>query len=251
MERLDATYVTGYRIWQYELVWRERKAARAGRAQAAQDALRALAGQHRTKQATAVLDALELLNGEKIDPRKSKYAQFILNAVKAKGQGQVVSHSEISQDEHGLEYVNPGGSRLEPEWVVVILATLVYSGDIVLSIPGKKFDATGLAQLAATGMDELVRFKHLEQAERYRPDATATDQRLPESPGRPEELLCPDRAEPRRHAHLPALRIPAVNRNRCSRWLTNDRPDGRPARLHDIGVDLHHSQQSEGPNHPD
>ena len=137
------------------------------RAQAAQDALRAIAGQKRTKQATAVLDALELLDGEKIDPYKSKYANFILDAVKAKGHGQVVNHSEIIQDDHGLEYMNPGSSRLESEWVSVLVAALVYSGDIVLAIPGKKFDATGLQQLAATGMDELVRFKHLEQPKEW------------------------------------------------------------------------------------
>jgi len=134
----------------------------SNRAQAAQDALRAIAGLNRTKQATAVLDALGLLDGEKIDPSKSKYTQFILNAVKAKGQGQVVNRSEIIHDDHGLEYLNPTGSRLELEWVSVLIAALVYSGDIVLAIPGKKFDATGLQQLAATGMDELVRFKHLE-----------------------------------------------------------------------------------------
>ena len=137
------------------------------RAQAAQDALRAIAGQNRTKQATAVLDALELLDGEKIDPYKSKYTRFILDAVKAKGHGQVVNRSEIIQDDHGLEYMNPGGSRLEPEWMTVLVAALVYSGDVVLSIPGKKFDATGLQQLAATGMDELVRFKHLEQPKEW------------------------------------------------------------------------------------
>jgi hypothetical protein len=137
------------------------------RVQAAQDALRAIAGQNRTKQATAVLDALELLDGEKIDPYKSKYTKFILDTVKAKGHGQVVNRSEIIQDDHGLEYMNPGGGRLEPEWVAVILASLVYSGDIVLAIPGKKFDATGLQQLAATGMDELVRFKHLEQPKEW------------------------------------------------------------------------------------
>ena len=146
------------------------------RDQAAQDALRAIAGQNRTRQATAVLDALELLDlsavpgqagGEKIDPYKSKYTKFILDTVKAKGHGQVVNRSEIIQDDHGLEYMNPGGGRLESEWVAVILAALVYSGDIVLAIPGKKFDATGLQQLAATGVDELVRFKHLEQPKEW------------------------------------------------------------------------------------
>ncbi|HMP80289.1 MAG TPA: DUF6079 family protein, partial [Pirellulaceae bacterium] len=137
------------------------------RAQAAQDALRAIAGQNRTKQATAVLDALELLDGERIDPYKSKHSRFILDVIKAKGHGQVVNRSEIIQDDHGLEYMNPGGSRLESEWVAVIIASLIYAGDIVLAIPGNKFDATGLQKLAATGMDELVRFKHLEQPKEW------------------------------------------------------------------------------------
>ena len=137
------------------------------RAQAAQDALRAIAGQNRTKQAAAVLDALELLDGERMAPYKSKYTEFIIDAVKAKGHGQVVNRSEIIQDDYGIEFMDPSGSRLEPEWVAVILAALVYSGDIVLAIPGKKFDATELPQLAATSMDELIRFKHLEQPKEW------------------------------------------------------------------------------------
>ena len=139
----------------------------SNRPQAAQDALRALAGQNRTKQAIAVLDALELLNADKIDPYNSQYAKFILNIIKNKGHGQVVSRSEIIQDDHGLEYMNPGGFRLEPEWVVVILAALVYSGDIVLSITGKKFDATSMPQLASASMDDLTHFKHLEQPKEW------------------------------------------------------------------------------------
>ncbi len=59
--------------------------------------------------------------------------------------------------------MDPVGARLEPEWVVVVLAALIHSGDVVLSIPGEKFDATRLSQLAATDVDELTRFKHLEQ----------------------------------------------------------------------------------------
>ncbi len=137
------------------------------RSQAAQDALRAICDRNRTKQATAVLDALELLDGEKIDPYKSKYTKFILDIVKAKGHGQVVNRNEIIQDDHGLEYMNPGRLRLEPEWVTVLIAALIYSGDIVLSIPGGKFDATRLKQLASTGINELIRFKHLEQPKEW------------------------------------------------------------------------------------
>ncbi|MBP1908572.1 DUF6079 family protein [Methanolobus bombayensis] len=154
------------------------------RQQAAQDALRAIAGQSRTKQAVAVLDALELLDGEKTDPHGSRYANSILETFKSKGHGQVVNRSEIILDDNGLEYMNPGGSRLEPEWVVVVLAALVHSGDIVLSIPGKKFDATGLQQLAAASMDELIRFKHIEQPKDWNmPALKAVFELLDMSPG--------------------------------------------------------------------
>ena len=130
--------------------------------QAAQDALRAVAGQMRTKQAIAVLDALELLDGEGLDPYRSKYAKHILEVVKKKGHGQVTNRSELIQDVLGIEYMAPDQLRLEPEWVVVVLAALVYSGDVVLAIPSKKFDATGLGALASTGIDDLTGFKHAE-----------------------------------------------------------------------------------------
>lgn len=135
----------------------------ANRAQAAQDALRAIAGQKPTKQATAVLDALELLDGDRLDPYRSKYAQHILDIAKKKGPGQVVNRSELIQDILGVEYLAPQTLRLEPEWAVVVLAALVYSGELVLAIPGKKFDATGLPQLAGTGVEELTQFKHIER----------------------------------------------------------------------------------------
>ena len=135
----------------------------ANRDQAAQDALRAIASQNRTKQATAVLDALELLDGERLDPDKSKYARHILRLLKKKGHGQVVNRSELIQDDKGVEYMDKDRQRLESEWVAVVLAALVYSGDLVLSIPGKRFDATGLPQLAGTGVDELAEFKHIER----------------------------------------------------------------------------------------
>ena len=133
------------------------------RVQAAQDALRAIAGQNRTKQAIAVLDALELLDGDRLDPYRSKYAKYILDVLKNKGHGQVVNRSELIQDVLGVEYLAPQSLRLEPEWGVVVLAALIYAGEVVLSIPGKKFDATGLQQLAGTGIDELAQFKHIEQ----------------------------------------------------------------------------------------
>ena len=133
------------------------------RALAAEDALRWIAGAAKTRQATAVLDAFDLLDGEKLDPYRSKYANHILDRLRRKGQGQVLNRSELIQEQLGVEYLAPETMRLEPEWAVVLLAALVYSGDLVLAVPGRKFDAADLSALAAQPLDELIRFKHVER----------------------------------------------------------------------------------------
>lgn len=135
----------------------------ANRIQAVQDALRAIAGQNRTKQAIAVLDALELLDGDRLDPKQSRYARYILDILRSKRHDQVVNRAELIQNVLGVEYLEPDRFRLEPEWVVVVLAALVYAGEIVLAIPGKKFDASNLPLLAGTSIDDLVNFKHIEK----------------------------------------------------------------------------------------
>ena len=132
--------------------------------QAAQEALRGVAQPNRTKQAVAVLDALELLDGDKLDPTKSRYARHLVDALKAKGQGQVLNRQEIVTTlEPGIEYFVPDKFRLEPEWLCVVLGALVYSGDGVLAVPGAKFDASNLQALTATPVAELKNFKHLER----------------------------------------------------------------------------------------
>jgi hypothetical protein len=132
--------------------------------QAAQEALRGIAQLNRTKQANAVLDALELLDAEKVDPSKSRYATHVLSLLKAKGQGQVVNRPEvITTLEPGIEFMLPEQFRLEPIWVTVTLAALIHSGDAVLAIPGTKFDATSLGVLATTPVADLLNFKHLER----------------------------------------------------------------------------------------
>ena len=137
------------------------------RAQAAQDALRWIAGTTKTRQATAILDALDLLDGDKLDPYRSRYANDILDRVRKKGHGQVVNRPDLIQELLGVEYFAPQTMRLEPEWAVVLLAALVYSGDLVLAIPGRKFDATDLTAIAALPLDELVRFKHIERPKEW------------------------------------------------------------------------------------
>jgi hypothetical protein len=153
--------------------------------QAAQEALRGVAQPNRTKQANAVLDALELLDGDKIDPSKSRYAKHIQSLLKAKGQGQVVNRPEIITTlEPGIEFMLPDKFRLEPLWVSVTLAALVHSGDAVLAVPGAKFDATSLTSLAATPVADLQNFKHLERPKDWNiPSLKALFELMDLSPG--------------------------------------------------------------------
>ena len=134
----------------------------ANRKQLVGNALRTLTGGTRTKDALAVLDALELLDGDRVDPANSRYAQEVLNRLKAKGHGQVLNRSELLSGTSDVEYFAPIKYRLEPDLLVTVLGGLVYSGDIVLSITGDKIDSGKLVQLAERSLDELKQFKHVE-----------------------------------------------------------------------------------------
>ncbi|MBU1223667.1 MAG: ATP-binding protein [Gammaproteobacteria bacterium] len=134
----------------------------ANRKQLIGNALKALAGGTRTKDANAILDALEMLDGDRIEPGRSKYAQEVLVRLKSKGHGQVLNRSELLSGSTDVEYFAPLRFRLEPDLLVTVLGGLVYSGDIVLAITGDKIDSGKLTLLAERSLDELKQFKHLE-----------------------------------------------------------------------------------------
>lgn len=134
----------------------------SNRKQLVGNALRVLAGGSRTRDAIAVLDALELLDGDRVDPSNSRYAQEVLNRIKAKGHGQVLNRSELLSGSSDIEYFAPLKYRLEPDLLVTVLGGLVYSGDIVLSITGDKIDSGKISQLAERSIEELKQFKHVE-----------------------------------------------------------------------------------------
>lgn len=165
----------------------------ANRFQAAQDALRSIGSQNRTRQATAVLDALELLDGERIDTDKSRYARRILEMFREKGHGQVINRSELFTNNYGIEYFAPGKYRLEEEFVMVLLVALVFSGNIILTIPGKKFNATDMRDLIATDIEALKNFKHLEEPKEWNlPGLKILVELLDMAPGSVQALVSND-----------------------------------------------------------
>jgi hypothetical protein len=130
---------------------------------AIQDALRGLSSTP-TQSGAAVLDGLGLMNGEKIDPYASPYAIHILDLLNQKGHGQVLNRAELVQDVYGISYfVAPNKFRLEPELLVVVLAALVHSGELLFCLPGKEFAATDLKELSNRSLGDMVDFKHIKK----------------------------------------------------------------------------------------
>ena len=134
---------------------------RQNRAQAAQEALRWIAGSVKSKQGAAVLDALELLDGDVLKPRESRYAKQVLELLSQKGLAQVLNRNDLVQAESGVDYWTP--FRLEPEFLAVVAAALVHSGDVVMSLAGKKLDAASIEQFAKISIGDVREFKHLER----------------------------------------------------------------------------------------
>jgi len=147
-------------------VFRERLTSE-NRKQAVVDTLRGIASGKYTIQAKSILTALELLDDDKITINNSKYARFILNLKKTKTTSQVINRDEIFSNKDGIEYLNDKRYRLEPEFVIIILAALVYAGEIVFAVSGEKFDAGKLTELSRTDLQVLIDFKHLEQSKEY------------------------------------------------------------------------------------
>lgn len=125
-------------------------------------AIKALGGPSRPKDAVMILDALKLLDGDKLDPRQSPYAKEVTTRLAGKGVGQVLNRGEIFEATSMAESFSPGRFGLEPDLVAVILAALVYSGDIIVSVAGRKIDSSNLGDGAASLVDELATFKHIE-----------------------------------------------------------------------------------------
>ncbi len=131
------------------------------RAQAASEALRWIGGGVKSKQGSAVLDALALLDGDQLRPRESRYAKHVIEQLGQKSKGQVLNRAELVQAEDGVDYWSR--FRLEPEFLAVVLAALVHSGDLVVSIPGSKLGAASVDQFARIAIADLANFKHVER----------------------------------------------------------------------------------------
>lgn len=120
----------------------------------------------KTKTARTILEGLVLLDGEKINVQKSGYAKWVLNLLNSKGNGQVLNASElleVFQSQGDWEVKKTIEFQLEPELLSVILAALVYTGDIVITINGETYDSMKFNQLIALKAEGIAEFSHIKK----------------------------------------------------------------------------------------
>jgi energy-coupling factor transporter ATP-binding protein EcfA2 len=129
--------------------------------QPTEDVIRWLAGGVKNNLANAVLDGLGLLDGDKLKPHQSRYAKVVLEKLEGKPPGQVVNRKELIAVKNDVE--REICYQLEPEFLLIVLASLVQNGNITLSLPGKKLDAANLSEASKMSLDTLLAFKHVEK----------------------------------------------------------------------------------------
>ncbi|GAP40681.1 DUF6079 family protein [Flexilinea flocculi] len=132
------------------------------RANSAMEAIRCLCGRT-SNLGSGVLEGLGILDGQgSIHPYDSPYSEYFLKLLNDKPDGQVINRGEvIDLVSGGIQPVEKDLKfNLEPEWVSVILLSLVYNGDIVLSLDGREeLDAGSLERAMTRSMIDITNFR--------------------------------------------------------------------------------------------
>jgi hypothetical protein len=122
----------------------------------------------KTKNGITILDGLVLLDeNQKLNVRKSGYARWIIDVLESKSEGQVVNASElidvIETFNKNEEVIRTVKFNLEPEMFAVLLAALVFNGDIVITINGITYDGMKFDELTRLSADQISDFTHIKK----------------------------------------------------------------------------------------
>ena len=130
------------------------------RSQIVEATLKAVVTGNFTRQSREVLSSFGLLSeDDKIKTAESTYIRKIMSLLNEKPAGSVLNRNELFENTETGEYLMP--FRLEPEWVVVLLAAMLNLGEIELSVAGEKIDASSLEKLLKLSVEDLVNFKNI------------------------------------------------------------------------------------------
>lgn len=122
----------------------------------------------KSNQGEAILNGLVLLDQSgKLLQRKSGYANWVLDLLDQKEHNQVLNYNEL------IEVINTvQGSpdqrltkefAMEPELLIVILAALIQSGELVVSVNGTTYEAMNFAEFIRLPIQDLTYFSHIKK----------------------------------------------------------------------------------------
>ncbi|NMB01453.1 MAG: hypothetical protein GX971_08065 [Firmicutes bacterium] len=117
----------------------------------------------------AILSGLGLVDNSYITPKNSKYAQWILEKLQEKPSGVVLRRDELFTTIHGEEYLANPRYRLEKEFVSLLLVTLVSSGDIILKLRDKNYDASNLKDFINESVEAIADFDSINRPKDWNP----------------------------------------------------------------------------------
>lgn len=134
----------------------------------------------------SLLDSFGLLSAGKIKPENSMYAMNFVRKLSRLPANSVLNAGDIFENPYQDVYYDKE-FKLGREWIVLIMAALIYSGHVVLTAAnGTRYDASNLDALAKENKSNLYSFKHIA---RPKAPAMAELKRLFEILGIPEGLI--------------------------------------------------------------
>lgn len=108
-----------------------------------------------------LLDSFGLLVEGKIKPENSMYAAYFIRQINSLPPNNVLNAADIFENPYQDVYYDRE-FKLGREWIVLILAALVYSGHItILAGNNVRYDASNLEALAKENIVNLYEFKHI------------------------------------------------------------------------------------------
>lgn len=122
--------------------------------------LETLAGRQ-TRDGVSILETFGLITNGKVKPENSKYAAYFMKLLDNLPSHRVINASDLIENPYEDVFYDKA-FKLDVEWVVLILASLVHSGHATLTADnGVCYDATNLDALARENLSVLYQFKHI------------------------------------------------------------------------------------------
>lgn len=133
-----------------------------------QHALNRIAGTPSSNIGTRILESLGLMENDKIRPRRSIYARWLLDLMQeAAAPYHLVNRKDILEIQKTRDGVDDIAFtikfRLEPALLMVVLAALIWNGDAVVVVDKVKYGPDRLAEFGKLTDEQMMYFSHIER----------------------------------------------------------------------------------------